>query len=1140
MSTGDGEDDGLSLPDNLIGIGNAGKTVVTHYLSQDWIVERAVAGQDKNDNHTNDEFSAFIVDTATDEQFADEREVKRLNQKVEETAKKFDKNPDLVDTGITYINPLDDAPDTLISRTGLTSEVTVNRIAQQDNLSAWWLENNSDMLTDGYSEGVLRRRGLSKALYHASRASKSGSGLNLKDLSNNLTGSPRDRTATIVAGLGGGTGSGMYLDLAKTLKDEGTKVNLVASIPGLDEKNRRTANAFAALSELEYLALNGENPFTNIVLVPFGSAKRLSNKDSFLDAFVQTIVARESTSNEFTSYLNESSAQPIPKKFAPFTVAIPQILRYDVGDIREQEKAITEYREAKRAALDAELSLYEALHDYFTEEWGGDIGQLLAQARASGSVDNDQFVLSGNEANSLRTRLDYLQSWIENTDRFGSVDNEALKTWRNQLGQWIDDEQKMHSDLPQEEVKKQLVTHLPERVDRLEPVEDKYSGELTEQKLATVFRDELRAIQLRANLFRVLKIVDEDEIREALDSAINPDADGYIGSRRLEDLVNNLNREIDSHESNLGVLDELEGELEDARDHVMNSWRDAVADEMELLVDLNDNADDIRSRIETLRNAFKDHLRTIEQANSPDNVPVGGLNFDFDRLNRKLRKIGVDTVDEQKITESLEQTKRAYKAWHQINNGGIVNKLLGDEEEKKDDYVEYLAAVDDDYVDISPKPEYGDFKQDFACSPGSDALFEDIIADVEERHQHIQRRILEEFKTAISGFEATETVETYQAQWDGSDFDLEWPGDTGDAVSTLRQRLKNLDAESADAVFDDLLADGSGFEDPGVGYVAFTDAYLSPIGAKRSELEAQIADKESRADVYGGLREVVVQHDDSFDGMGPDRPEMDDAQHANAGSDPDGPYVKKIKSDDQLSLLQYDDIADSGVWTEPTMGNEKNKVGQYFRRRFADNAIRTTDLNCLANHLIETQNDDGQYADAASTRYDGLYVGNIYLSRAFRADEDPGDEIFESVKGVFEDSNLHFRAGGDGYTHESKGYGAPWDLSMVTFIGGVFLDNLQPVTHTGDGYKTSYESQRDELAESVRIRHVHGVDGRDESISGPGEGGYVYRDSMLDLDDPEDLYDLIDGTETEVVEMLLDEYIGRTTFESSIDLDADT
>ena len=1137
MSSGDprNQDDGLNLPDNLIGIGNAGKTTITHFLSQDWIVDRAVSGRDDDD-----EFSAFIIDTATDEQSTDERDVDRLNNKVEQAAERFGKDPELIDTGIDYINPLDDAPDTLISRTGLTSEATVGRIAEQDNLAAWWLENNSDMLTDGYGQGVLRRRGLSKALYHASRASRGSSDLNLKDLPRNLSGNPRNRTATIVAGIGGGTGSGMFLDIAKHLTSEVAELNLVASIPGLDEKNRRTANAFAALSELEYLALQGENPFTNIVLVPFGPAKRLSNKETFLDAFIQTIVARESTTNDFTSYLDESSAEPIPKKFAPFTVAIPQILRYDVGDIREQEKALKEYREEKRAALDAELSMYEALHDYFIDEWGGEIGRLLEQAQESATVDNEHFVLSGNEASSLRNRLDYLHSWLSDTERFGSVDNEALVTWRNQLGQWIEDEQKMHSDRSQEEVKKQLVTRLPGRVESLEPVEDKYSGELNEQELASVFRDELRAIKLRANLFRVLKIVDEDELREALDSAIDPDADGYIGSRRLEDMANSLNRAIDRHESDQEVLDDLESDLEDARDHMMDSWRDSVADDMELLVELSSNADNIRAQIEDLRNEFEDHLRSISQANSPDTLPTGGLKFNFDRLNAQLRDIGVDPIDGQKISESIKQTKHAYEAWHEINNGGLVNKLLGDAEEKKEDYVGYLDAIDDDYVDITPKAERGDFEQDFNCTVGTEGLFEDVITEVEDKYQTIQREILGEFKTAISEVEVTDLVEEHRARWNGSDFDLEWPGDTGDALDDLRKRIETLDADSAESVFDDLLADGSGFEDPGVGYLAFTDAYLAPVEQKRSELDSLIDDKKSRAEVYEGLRDIVIQHDDSFDGTGPDRPEIDDTQRVNTGSDSESPYVKKVNSDDQLSLLQYEDISDSGIWDEPQMENEKYKIGRFFEKRFAENAIRNTDLSCLEERLIETKNTDGKYADADNTRYDGHYVGNIYMSRAFPEDEDPGDDIFESVKRVFEDSSLHFREGGNGYTHEAKGFGAPWDLSMITFVGGVFLDNLHPMIQPSDGYKLSYESQRDELAESVRIRHVHGVDGRDKTISGPGEGGFVYRDSMLDLDDPEDLYNLISGSEEDVVEMLLNEYVGQTNFESSIDLDGDT
>ena len=1135
MSAGDpqGNDDELSFPDNLIGIGNAGKTVVTHYFSQDWIVERAVGGLDDDD-----EFSAFIIDTATDEQSSDEREVKRINEKVEAAAESFGKNPDLIDTGIDYINPLDDASDQFISRTGLTSKATVETIARNDNLTAWWLENNSDMLTDGYGQGVLRRRGLSKALYHASRAAKGGPEVNLNDLSRNLAGSSDQRTATMVVGLGGGTGSGMYLDLAKHLTEEVTQLNLVASIPGLEEKNRRTANCFAALSELEYLALNGENPFTNIVLVPFGPAKQLSNKETFLDAFVQTIIARESTTNDFTEFLNEASAQPIPKKFAPFTVAIPQILRYDVGDIREQEEAIEEYREEKREALDAEIAMYEAIHGYFTEEWEAEIGELLTEVQRNNTVGNDQFALSGSEASSLRNRIEDLRSWIEDEERFGSVNNDALVTWRDQLGQWIDREQEQNSDRSQEEIKKQLVTRVPERIESLRPVEDVYASEPSERKLAGVIRDELRTIKLRANLLRALKVIDEDEVREAVDSAIDPDADGYIGSRRLEDRVNSLNREIDTNESNLEVLEDLEADLEDARDYVMDSWHDSVADDIELLVELDSNADGVREQLQSLNSEFEDQLRTIAQASSPDNVPAGGLSFNFDRLNAQLRDIGVDPIDGQKISDSIEQTKRAHEVWHDLNNGGgILGKIgLGDEQEKENEYVAYVDEIDEDYVEITPTGERGDFDQDFTCAPAADGLFEETISEIDEKRQRIRHRVVQEFKTAISEFEATDAVKDRRAQWEGDGFDLEWPGDTGDAVPALRDRLESLDAESADAVLGDLLADGTGYDDSGTSYIAFTDAYLGPIEAKRSALHDEIEENQRRAEIYKSLRDIVVQYDDAFTGSGPARPEVDETQRINVGSDTESPYVTKVEAEDQLSLLQYEDIADSGVWTDRSMENEKYKIGRFFEKRFAESAITNTGLNCLSNRLIETKNIDGQYTDATSTRYDGHYVGNIYMSRAFPDQEDPGDDIFQSIQDAFRDSNLHFRDGGDGYTHESKSYGAPWDLSMITFIGGIFLDNLHPVIQPLDGYLSSYESQRDELAESVRIRHVHGVDGRDESISPPGEGGYVYRDSMLDLDDPEDLYRLIDGNEEEVVEMLLDEYVGKMTFPSSIDL----
>ena len=1141
MST-DGEElheEDLSLPDNIIGIGNAGKTTVKHYLSQDWIIEEAVAVKDSQTltDGDNREFNAFMIDTATDEQPADERQVKSINDRIERIAERSGRTPSTVNTGLEYINPLDDAPDNLISRAGLTSEVTVNQIATQDRLKSWWLENEDSMLTDGYGQGVLRRRGLSKALFHASRA---GNG-DMEGLPRRLSG----KTATIVVGLGGGTGSGMYLDLAKLIEPKVDELHLVASIPGLQEKDRRTANTFAALSELEYLALNEEeeNPFTNIILVPFGPARNLQNREFFLDAMVQTIVAREATTNDFTTFLDSDNSERIPKAYAPFTVAVPQILRYDVGDIREAKRAITEYREAKREALDAELALYDELHDFFTEEWGGEIADALETAQDGLTVDNDRFALSGDEASSLRNRLDSLQSWIEDEDTFGHVDNEALSDWRAQLGDWIEALRENYADLSGGELKKRLVTRLPDRVDRLEPVDDKYPSEPDDQALAGVFRDELRAIKLRANLLRALKIVDEEEVSEALTAALHPARQGWIGAQRLEDRINGLNREAEQHEVNLELLDDLESDLVAARDHNLESWRETVADDLELLVGLQSSADDIEAQLDALRNELEDTLRTISQANSPDNVPAGGLNFNFDRLNAQLRDVGLDPIDGRTLVETVEQTQRAYEAWYDINNTGLVGNILGSKEDKKEDYVGYLEAVDGDYVDISPKVERGDFTEDFDCRLAADGLFEDITQELAEKRETHRRRVIREFKSTLSEFGADDVVQDYRAQWGSNDFDLEWPGDTGDAVSSMRDRLTDLDADSAQAVFDELLADGNGFDDPGLVYLAVHDAYLGPVEAKRSELNARIEDVESRADVYDSLRRIVMDYDyeygseDDEEEFGPDNPEIDDSTNVTGGSE--NPYVKKIQSEDQVSLLQYNDIADSDIWTRGN-STEMRKIQSHFKD-FAETAVQNDELGCLRKRKIEvdTRASD-EYTDADNTIYDGHYIGNVFLSRAFDDEENPGHPVFNTVREEFNGSELYFLEDANGYSHESVGYGAPWDLSMVTFVGGVFLDNIRQVNQPTRGYKVSYESQRDDLREAVRIRHVHGVDGRDGTIGGPGEGGYVYRKGLLDVTEPADVYTLLSSDEGEMIETLQEDYIGRTTFPSSIDLDTDT
>ncbi|MGQ4555516.1 tubulin-like doman-containing protein [Halobellus sp. GM3] len=1113
------------LPDNIIGIGNAGKTVVGHYLSQDWIIEEGVAARDGESNPEG--FDAYILDTATDEQTDDEARVDAINERIRRIAEQSGRQPEIVGTEATYINPLDHAPDDLISRAGLTSEATVGRIAQQANFRAWWLENDDRMLTNGYEQGVLRRRGLSKALLHASQTG----GGPVEQLPREL-----DGTTTIVVGIGGGTGSGMFIDLAKQIKDEGDEreVNLIATIPGLEEKDRRTANAFATLSELEYLALQERNPFTNIVLVPFGPARELQDRETFLDGVVQTIVARENTTNDFIDFLDESAPNDPPRAFAPFTVAIPQILRYDVGDIIEIADSIETYRKEKQAALDTELALYRELHDFFIDEWDGEIGRALETAQSGRRVTNDQFTLSGDEASSLRNRLDDLEAWIRDEETFGHVDNRALDTWREQLNGWIEGLRDTSGDLPDKEFKKLVVTRLPDRVESLDPVEDLYPGEEEESKLDQTFRDELRAIKLRSNLLRALKIVDEDEVKEALTAAIYPNRDGWVGGTRLGDNVNQLEREIEQHETNLGILDDLESDLLPARDHNKQAWREEVEDDIDLLVALETHGEEIRSQLQELEEKLEGAFRTINNANDPGEIPQNLLDFDFVHLNERLTAVELDPVDSDAIQRTVDRAADAYEAWYEINDGGILSSFLGDKEDAKDRYRDYIDEIDDRYVLVSPTGERDDFDHDFDCEFVANGAFDSVAGRLDEKRERHLEYVIRQFEETVAEFDAADVVEEYRAQWVGDDFRLEWPGDTADASSDLRERLtSDLDVRSADELLDELLADGTGYEDAGIAHVAFHDAYVGPVEAERDRIDADVSELRGRVDIYERLREIVMNRGENFDGIGPARPQMDDIPTTTLNSD--SPYVTKTKSVDQTGLRQYADIAESGIWQKQD-SDEMRKIRTHFER-FAENVGRNTDIVGLSKRRIEvaTGSGAGEYSDVTNPVFDGHYVGNVFMGRPF-PNENPAHPIFDSVKETLDDSSLYFREGENGYSQQSVGFGAPWDLSMLTFIGGVFLDNLRPIRQPSKGYKNSYESQREELREGVRIRHVHGVDGKDDTIGEDGEGGYVYRDRLLDLDDADDLYTLLDATEEEMVDILLDEYVGKTTFPSSIDL----
>ena len=1109
--SGDGHERELGshqLPDNLVGIGGVGKAVVDRFLSEEWIVEEAVGATRYGGG-----LRGYILDTATDERAADESHVAEHNDRIRRIAEESDLGLELLgtDVHVEYLNPVEDVPDALLSDAGAAA----GDIAGDGEPPSWWLRDDEVSTDRGYEIGTVRRRADGKALLQASQQA----GGEMADLPERMA----DGTTTIVAGVGGGTGSGMATELAKQIKAAGGRVTLVGILPAAGAHERVRANAFATLSELEYLAVTDRNPFRNIVLLPHGPASDLDYQDTFLDGVVGTIVAREHL-GVTGNYLNESSAEPIPKRFAPFTLATPQTLRYNTGEIRRAERSIREYCDAKRAALDVELELYRALEECFRQEWGGDVAEALD------GVGDDRFTLRDHDAKALRTRLDDLQSWLDDGDTFGHVHSQVLADWRDQLGGWIGE---TDADLSEGEPKNRLVTRLPDRVDGLDPVDEIYPSEPDDQLLASVIRDELRAIGRRATLLQLRNLLESEdpEAGAALAATVEPEG-AFTALQRLDPVVDEAEHKLHRHRTNRETLDELESAVVEERDELAVSWSNAVMDDIEALVALETNAEEVRSRLEAIETEVEDSLRAIGNVKTPENLPWEQFSIGFGRLNHRLHAVGIGPVDVDAIERSVEHAAAAFGAWHEYNRDSILDALpIRDRKaDAREEYLTRIRAIDDRFVQVAPAADH-DIETDFQCRSSVRDRFDEIRAELDEKRAYHRARLGDELERLVQESDLSNVVDPYRDRWDGDGFEVELPNLPDEMVHRIGTAMADgFDADSADAALDDFLAADSDGEATGIVRTILDEALVEPIRRRRERLEAEVSSAEEQLERYDRLRGIATGPGVEFDGIGPARPEVPDRSPIDLDSD--DPYVTKVESDEQHTLWMYHDIGDSGVWTEPVMEDEKHKIEQYFRKQFADEAVRNTELNGFSNRLIETKNTDGQYTDATSTRYDGHIVTNVFLSRAFPDDWDPEGQLFDGIRETFEMSGLYFRKN-DRYDHQSVGFGAPWDLSLVTFVSGVFLDNIAGI----ERYKQAYDEERTESGDGIRVRHAHGLDGADPRIGDGNDRGYVYRDSLLDLDDPDDLYTLLDSTEAEMVETLLEQYIERVTLPDSSDPD---
>jgi hypothetical protein len=1102
----------------IVGLGWAGKQVVYDFMETEWILREGI--EPRQDDRTPN-FEGYVIDTASDEQSNDQVRVENINERIKTLANELDRDTQTLDTELTYINPLDGIDERYTSRTGLTAAVTVRDIAEGAGLQAWWLENNDEMLVgDSYEEGVIRRRALSKALFHASNT-----GNNPLDPVLNTTADD----VYMVVGLGGGTGSGMFLDIASQINDNVSTVHLFAVIPGKNEPTEHRANAHAALSEIEYLARTGQSPFKNVVLLPFGP---VNDEREFDQASAQAIMAHRNLASNQEDRLDVTSDVGAPK-YAPFTVAVPQTARFAVNDAETAKQQIDAFLEEKREPHETEHALYDALEAFILEEFEDEVADNLRQAREGQPVVSEQFSLSKAQASQLRARFDRLQEILEE-DIFDELGYESALKWRDTLDQLVEQQLDAIEDDATVERDEAVVTSAAQPAEGLDPVDERYPREEKDQALEQFVRDELTAITRRANLYRTVSLVDNDDLVEGIKGTMDPALNVELFGLKESDTE--LAEELNRLETHLDLLRTFETEvIAEELNEMKTGWRNAARSSIEAIVEIDQNKDELATLLNDLERSITTAVNAIDGADASAQLDTEVFDFDrFGELNRKLREIGEEPVDETAINTSiggLRMAKQASLRAEEQAGSGWLSMLLpwfsdGTETERQT-FEEVIGQVDDDLFEFERS-----FDSNFYCAFKKSGEYTQIAADLDERREEHVDEVVEAFQQRLRNprLDRAWFRDELGDEWEGSIPDITWPGEASGHAATLQNRLNgSLAGTTADDLLNELTRSGEGRgTDPGPVHRGLQTAIRAPVRDLRDRFKEERTEVRAKQQRIKRLKDITNDEGQAFAevGTGPKRPNLTFERTTSERK-----YISTISSGDQETLLGREDLV------EAELHQDERGLIAHRLTNFAENVARLDGRLPLESGTIEADNSylaEDETIDITST-YDGHRIVPLFMGRAF-ADR-PVDEygVAADVEQTLR-SGVYAQGGENGYKANVCPFGGPWDTSLVTFISGIFLDNLAPVRGSTAGYKSEYMTQRETLSEDIKVRHTHGLDGRDRTmVNAPNHGAYLYRNRLINLNDPAELNEFVDATEDDRLDIIKD-YTTVDAFESTVDL----
>lgn len=966
-----------TIPDVIFALGGGGKEMAYHLLEQDWVLEEILRPRP----HHAESLSVRVLDTAVDDQNADTARMRSIRNRRDDLLEEYNQagretgslrlDYELLTEGMVFH-----------SATDLTGSREVPAIAEANGMDPenWWLEPTDIDENLNFARGVFRRRALAKATFFKAYAES-------QDVRSVLDVTEPGRVAIFV-GLGGGTGSGILPDVIKRVNQKcpSAEITVFGVLSSASEKDTVHKNTAAALCELERMRLSEDDPLKNVVLYPI-DATRYEGKngnsvstakalEEFDEAFCQSVLAYYGAKGE--DQFNQTPS------FAPFTMAIPQVLEYNIANLEQARTHLTHRVDALVDGFEAERELLDRVGQFYTDE----------------GVDSaSEYDLSDEDREYVRDRLAFVES-IATEDLFRELEYVSAETFCNAL---VD----ARSEVDDGDVVA-LVERLTHYVKGLQAAEQRmvddldtmlgtalYAGvDCLKQRIALLERKEaVDDGSLRAKLGRLLR-ASSGERRELQNASAELAASIKDYQKRHKQLTENVaNREAEFDSARHKRTQRIESAVETFR-------RDTEAERRALEAH---DLDEAKKRLYGLQSALDTFAKAVSATRNEaelDKVEPADVLDARDAVTDYEEQVAVDAVDafsvvdDENIDKSMDKLVEMRRIHLQLSGSSSLRDRLnpfGRRVDRNEEHNRYRDFTD----------ELGDLGI-FTAPPLDQRFRASCKFEPNERVEEIGRRV-DDLKSAV--LEAADRAAPAEvSQHDRHQ--IETALDSKDVVDVVRSSYQNAVPEPTDEELGQLRES--------VGTVA---------ESKRRYEQAEDAFEDILAGPFGRWYDA---HDRAAAAA-----EKHEQTGSSFGTDQSFGYKRTVQPTNIVATVRKDDLGDADILSDPIE-----------RPAFARH------LEPLLKNLTEEQYSGliERRISGRETNYYGtdINVGIVAPTDDFDPGEHglatrlaaaygtKGPKGVDSAVGIY---NLKDEAG--------EPIGAPWQFSLTAFISGVFLDNIR-------------------------------------------------------------------------------------------------